>query len=244
MKKHLTCLLLCAAALSTGLPVRSQTAEQPKLSESQQKSLNEKLMWTLWFGPRGDCDVKAVRSLLQQGASPNARSWDGNTLTALMLAAEKGCADIVRLLLDSGADVNAKATVVIGVQGDVASGMTPLSQAAASEDVSIVKMLMEHGADIHALTGNAATVMAFATTNEIVQVFLDRGLDINARDKDGYTLLIRSSEGFHRPTIAFLLEHGADPNAKTKDGTTALKLAQKIGHPDDVELLRKAGAKE
>jgi ankyrin repeat protein len=106
-------------------------------------------------------------------------------------------------------------------------------------------MLVEHGADVHAVDGRGATVLAYATTNEIAQFFLDRGLDINARDQDGYTLLIRSGEPFHRPSIAFLLEHGADPNAKAKDGTTALKLAQgRFGHPDDVELLKKAGAKE
>jgi len=87
--------------------------------------------------------------------------------------------------------------------------------------------------------------LAYATTNEIAQFFLDQGLDINARDEDGYTLLIRSGEPFDRPSIAFLLEHGADPNAKAKDGTTALKLAQgHFGHPEDVELLKKAGAKE
>jgi ankyrin repeat protein len=243
MKKCLVFLILCSTICSTEFPALSQIPSQPKLNADRQKQLDEKLMSSL-SRRRGQCELADIRSLIQQGASPNAKNWDGDTLTALMLAAQKGCADIVKLLLDAGADVNARASVVIGVQGDVARGITPLSQAAASEDVSIVKMLLEHGADIHALTGKRATVMAFATTNEIVQVFLDRGLDINARDKDGYTLLIRSAEGFHRPTIAFLLQHGADPNAKTKDGTTALQLAEKIGHLDDVELLRKAGAKE
>jgi ankyrin repeat protein len=242
MKNYLVGILLCAAVRSNAVPLNNQTPSHPKVSTANQKELDEKLM-SMFEGRRGQCDLAEVKSLIQQGASPNARNWDGNTLTALMAAARRRCPDIVKILLEAGANVNAKAGVVIGV-GDGVSGITPLSQAAASEDVSIVKLLLEHGADIHALTGNGATVMAFATTNEIVQVFLDRGLDINARDKNGYTLLIRSAEGFHRPSVAFLLEHGADPNAKTTDGTTALKLAKGIGHLDDVELLKKAGAKE
>jgi ankyrin repeat protein len=246
MKKYLPYLFLSVAILSTGPRTRSQPPGQEKSSASRQKTLNEKLMWTLWFGPKGDCHLKAVRGLLQQGASPNARNWDGNTLTALMVAAENGCADVVALLLDAGADVNAKASHVSGVEGNVLDGITALSSGAPSENSAVVRVLLDHGADVHAQTSDGATAMLRASTNEIVQMFLDRGLDINAKDKHGYTLLIRSAEweGVHRPSVAFLLAHGADPNAKADDGTTALKLATKIGHPDDLALLVKAGAKE
>jgi ankyrin repeat protein len=95
-------------------------------SDTQQKILDEKLMNTLSFGPRGHCDLKAVQGLLQQGASPNARNEDGNTLTALMVAAGNGCSDIVKLLLDAGAKVNAKASYVSGAEANVLDGITPL----------------------------------------------------------------------------------------------------------------------
>lgn len=244
MKRWLVRFLLCLGLVSAARPLPGQTPTSPKLSSTTQKELDEKLMATLTWGKWGQGDIGEVRALLRQGASPNSSNSDGNTLTALMVAAQQGYADIVKLLLDHGAKVNVKAEIVIGVGADVATGITALSQAAASGNLSIVKMLVEHGAEIHALTGHGDTLLAFATTNEIAQYFLDRGLDINARDKDGYTLLILSAEGFHRPSVAFLLEHGADPNAKTTDGTTALKLAEGIRHPDDVELLKKAGAKE
>ena len=162
-----------------------------------------------------------------------------------MVATQEGCADIVELLLNDGANVNARALQTSGVEGHVLSGITALSLAPRSGDIAIVKMLVKRGADIRSRDSMGRTALAYATTNEIAQFFLDQGLDINARDEDGYTLLIRSGEPFDRPSIAFLLEHGADPNAKAKDGTTALKLAQgHFGHPEDVELLKKAGAKE
>jgi uncharacterized protein len=245
VKTCLTFLFLSVGLLQIGPAARSNSA-QTKPSAPEQAALNEKLMSTLTFVPRGQCDLQAVQSLLQQGASPNSRNSDGNTLTALMVAAQNGCADIVKLLLDGGADVNAKASFVSGAGAHVLNGITALFSGASSENLAVVRMLLEHGADLHAQTSDGSTVMLRASTNEIVQTFLDRGLDINARDKHGYTLLIRSADsgGRHRPSVAFLLAHGADPNAKSDDGTTALKLANEIKHPADVDLLVKAGAKE
>ena len=172
--------------------------------------LNERLMATL---RRGDADIAEVRALLRQGASPNARNWDGNALTALMLAVQEGWVDIVKLLLDQGAKVNVKAAYVSTAEAHVLDGITALAVAASTGNVSMVKMLVERGADIHALDSYGKAVLAYATTNDVVQFLLDKGLDINERDKEGSTLLIRSAEGFERPSIAFLLEHGADPNA-------------------------------
>src|ERR1700690_1528309 len=133
MKKYLGRLLLCVSVLSTRFPAEGQTPEHPKLSKAQQKHLDEKLIQTLSVLRRGNCDLKAVQSLLQQGASPNARNSNGNTLTALMVAALNGCSDIVELLLDAGAKVNVKAAYVSGVQANVLDGITALWDAAASE---------------------------------------------------------------------------------------------------------------
>ena len=99
--------------------------------------------------------------------------------------------------------------------------------------------------------------MLCATSNDVVQTFLDRGLDINARYRDGYTLLIFSVLAYadakpnafsaraltsRMPDVAFLLQHGADPNVKNRDGLTPLRAAQ--GRAALIALLNKAGAKE
>lgn len=242
MKKLCIFILFCFGFVSGSLPLAAQTSATPNFNSHGHQTLDEQLMTTLTWGHD---DIAKVRELLRQGASPNASNWDGNSRTALMVAAQNGDGDIVELLLNDGANVNAKAEATSGVEGHVLSGITALSLAPRSGNLSIVEMLVKHGADIHPKDSYGRTALAFATTNEIAQFFLDRGLDINARDRDGYTLLIRSGEPFHRPSIAFLLEHGADPNAKANDGTTALKLAEgQFGHPEDVELLKKAGAKE
>lgn len=232
-----------------------QSAAAPKVSATA-KDLDKELMRTL-NGCRGDIDIEAVRSLLQQGASPNAANTGSDSLTALMVAA-KGYPGIVKLLLDSGAEVNTKAKILVKGNGHDLDGVTALWVAAFSGNAAVSKMLIEHGADIHAIDSLGESVMLLARSNEVVQVFLDQGLDINARQRDGHTLLmlstLASAEGDpHRfaassapgrgmPDVAFLLQHGADPNAKARDGTTALKAAQ--GRLELVELLKNAGAIE
>ncbi len=214
----------------------------PRLS--QQKELNKKLMRTL-KGCRGDVDVEIVRGVLQQGASPNAADTSEDSITALMVAIKKGYPGVVKLLLDSGAEVNTRAKIPLKDFGDgfVLDGITPLWVAAFSGDASISRMLIDRGADIRARDSRGASVMLMARSNEVVQVFLDRGLDINARDVDGYTLLLLSASEIHGwPDVAFLLQHGADPNAKAKNGETPLMAAR--GRPDAVKLLKKSGAKE
>jgi ankyrin repeat protein len=56
---------------------------------------------------------------------------------------------------------------------------------------------------------------------EEVTRLLDRGADINAKDKDGDTAIIGAAFWGHLDVVTLLLEKGADINAKNKDGETA-----------------------
>jgi len=233
-----------------------QAAAAPKVSAAP-KDLDKELMRTL-KGCRGDVDVETIRNVLQQGANPNASDKGSDSVTALMIAASKGYPGVVKLLLDSGAEVNTKAKILVKEDGYVLEGMSALSYAAFGGNASAVRMLIDHGADIHAIDSRVGSVMLWARSNEVVQLLLDQGLDINARDVDGITLLMlstmasasgnphefaaRSAPGRGIPDVAFLLKHGADPNAKAKNGLTPLKAAH--GRPELVELLKNAGAKE
>ena len=46
--------------------------------------------------------------------------------------------------------------------------------------------------------------------------------DVNARDTDRYTPLLRAARGNHATTVRMLLDHGADVNARAVTGYTAL----------------------
>ncbi|WP_331767017.1 ankyrin repeat domain-containing protein [Embleya sp. NBC_00896] len=90
---------------------------------------------------RDDADgVRELRELLARGADieapdPRSRYFDGQTL--LIAAAGRGRADLVRLLLALGADVDARS----------ASGWTALMRACNGGDLECSRLLLDAGAD-------------------------------------------------------------------------------------------------
>ena len=115
-----------------------------------------------------------VRLLLKSGADPKARTRDGETL---LHRAIPGGAEMVRLFLDLGVDVN---------QAD-ARLSTPLHEADKPE---VIALLLSAGADVHAKEVNwGATPFHRAAERgvEQVQEFLRHGADVQAQDERGRT---------------------------------------------------------
>ena len=156
---------------------------------------------------------------------------------ALVEASHAGSTDIVSLLLDKGADVNAQD----------ADGYTALSIASRNGHTEVVKLLLDKGADVNVQDADGDTALIWASRNghtEVVKLLLDKGADINAKDKYGDTALILASRKGHTEIVKVLLNAGADINAKYNAGNTALILASEKGHTEIVELLKQYGAKE
>eukprot|EP00731_Ephydatia_muelleri_P014725 Em0008g445a len=79
---------------------------------------------------------------------------------------------------------------------------------------------------------------------DTVVALLERGADINTRDKDGQTALHISSKNGHTDTVVALLERGADINARDQMHRTPLDLARQHGHGTVVEVLESIGMKK
>jgi len=71
---------------------------------------------------------------------------------------------------------------------------------------------------------------------------LASGADVNSRDDDGETPLMRAADDGHTAIVETLLKSGADVNAIDEDGETALMMAAEEGHAQIVKLLLDAGA--
>jgi len=154
---------------------------------------------------------------------------------ALVEASHAGSTDIVSLLLDKGADVNAQD----------ADGYTALSIASRNGHTEVVKLLLDKGADVNVQDADGDTALIWASRNghtEVVKLLLDKGADINAKDKYGDTALILASRKGHTEIVKVLLNAGADINAKDGNDWTALMLASFYGHTEIVKVLLNAGA--
>jgi uncharacterized protein len=84
-------------------------------------------------------DVREVERLVGQDPSPlDARNWE--EMTPLMLACARGHLEVVRLLLDKGAALDATG-------GNYENEDTALSFASLRGHAAVVRLLMERGAD-------------------------------------------------------------------------------------------------
>jgi ankyrin repeat protein len=192
---------------------------------------------------------------LQKGADPNAANTDGNTLTALMLAAAGGHAPTVKALIEAGANVNATGAVMAGA-ARVNQNLTPLMQAVSSGDQETVSLLIQKGADVNArdktsaIENNGAEkelnrrpVLLHFTNAPVLRTLLEHAADPNAADSNGTTALMIAAERGDTLSVQTLLAQGANANARRRDGMTALSLATRAGKKAIVSMLRKVGAK-
>ncbi|XXH00620.1 hypothetical protein Hte_006968 [Hypoxylon texense] len=142
--------------------------------------------------------------------------------------------EIIRLLVDKGARVNA----------EDASGNTTLMWACWSDDPrksSIVEYLLEQGADVNCYnhTGVRPVHIAISMGDESLLSLLlrQKHIDLNVLDPDNDTPLKLAIRARHASMVKMLLEKGADPNFRPKGGDPALLEAVEVYQAEVVSLL-------
>lgn len=109
-------------------------------------------------------DLLAVRLFLDAGMDVNIIPGD-DMHPALIMAAGSGHTEIVKLLMERGADVN--------LRGD--EGMTALFAATAAGHTEIVKLFIDKGADVNAKVYGWKTILVAAKKPEIVDMLKAAG---------------------------------------------------------------------
>ncbi len=126
------------------------------------KKLNDVLIDYVWDG-----DFDGVQQTISQGAEITAE--------VLYVAATRGYIDIVRFIVESGVDLDAKH-----------NGSTSLISASNSGHFIVVKYLVENGCDINLETNSGDTALICATREgnlDIVEYLISKGAYINDNDK-------------------------------------------------------------
>jgi len=219
------------------------------------------LMWAI-------PDLAKVRLLIEQGANVNAVSKNLGRTPLLIAAGYPDTVPVVKLLLEKGADLNARDR----------SGENALRKAARFGDVTVVRFLHEQGLPLNEPSGGSPALTAatsvqgrnyrptieyllehgatFEAQTSIAPVrfeakFIERWIEagagvntIGGRFDRTPLIAAASSDEAGVDVLRLLLDKGADPLARDKDGESALDWAMHRQDAAKIALLRERGAKE
>jgi len=177
-----------------------------------------------------------LKLLLDHGADINARDTKYNDYSALDQAVWQGKQDIVKLLLEKGAEFGMAPTIAAALGSEKVlellldkgadletrdqDGDTALTNAAMEGQEKIVKLLLERGANINARNGSGNSALIFAIRRaheEIAQILIDHGADINTRNEDGHNALDYATLQGKETIAQTLVDHGADISPELQD---------------------------
>ncbi|XP_064648812.1 ankyrin repeat and SOCS box protein 13-like [Lineus longissimus] len=194
-----------------------------------------------------ECNVSAVKLLLQYGASVNLKFQRFDKKSVLFYAIFGGNPEIVKLLLDAGADASLP----------VDSTTSPLSMAvhhsyAAMSKYQICQMLLRHGADVDAIDQTfhcSALSTACGRKNvpaKLVRLLLEYGANVNYTDGVSPSPLVKylltSRESYDFDVVHTLIKYGAivhitSPGSDSSQGDPFSVLSGMFNVQNDEDIL-------
>lgn len=147
---------------------------------------------------------------------------------SLQEAAGAGNIEVVKILLNNGADINDS------------SSHSPLGAACAEGQLEIVQFLLDRGVDDKALQGTTVTnplrAAAGGGYTEIVKLLLARGADPNSMGHFHRTPLQAAASSGHMEIVQVLLNYGANANL-WPDGRSP-NILEEVAEDNHVEVMR------
>ena len=147
---------------------------------------------------------------------------------------------IIKLLIDKGADINARNDLL----------ETALMRSACRGEYEVVKLLIDAGADVNVtdIAGQTPLINSIGCNRsnknpEVIKLLIDSGADVNAKEHFGETALFLAAGDLNNADVVkTIIEAGADINAKNIYGWTALYIAYMRDNKEALNALLKAGA--
>ena len=182
-------------------------------------------------------DEQAVIGRLEQSLTDLGlfSSFRRKGYTPLHVAAFNNARDVAVVLIEHGADIDAKSE----------QGWTALHGAAWRNTHGIAVDLLERGADVHAKARNGWTALhraAESNAHEVAAELIEHGADIHAKAGNAWTSLHVAARANAHEVALELLGRGADIHAKALNGDTPLTMAEKHNMQEVLTVLRKRQA--
>ena len=179
-------------------------------------------------------NLSTTRQMIESGQPLD--ETDNSKRTAVHIAAFQSHDEILELLVESGADINA----LEYMQYDV------ITIAAVANDIDIMKLALRLGGNPKNVTslyeGTALIAAAHLGHAEVVRLLLEAGAPVDHVNNLGWTALIEAvilgnGDDRYVNTVKHLLTHNANPDIPDRQGRTPLDHARSLGYQQLVELL-------
>ena len=167
-------------------------------------------------------DIEQVKSLIADGADIDARWGDTCTKeeqekakvkdvekTPLCSAVDSNNIDLVKLLVEAGADINVDA-----------KGWTPLCRAVDESKTAIVEYLIDHGAKVN-YPADYGPLQCVINNKEMTELLIAKGADVNY-SRGGWPAIMQTIYDERVDIMELLIRHGADVNITDKKGYSPL----------------------
>jgi len=179
--------------------------------------------------------IDIVKELIAKGVDINVKDEVGST--PLHTAAFSGHFEIVKFLIENGADVNA-------VNDEF--GETPIFNAVAKGHIDIVKYLIEKGARLDIINKKAKSSVlhqaVFWGDLSLVKLFVEKGVQLELKNIDNDTALCLCMKLKRYEMAKYLIEKGANVNTQCMTGRTPLHFAVIFGDFEGAKLMVGKGA--
>ncbi len=189
-------------------------------------------------------DVNQMKQLLEQGFDVDRPIFLG--ISALNVAAMTGDVEMLKFLINEGANVNAGSKLQIEQEKLV---FCPLLQALShvsknDEVIEVAKSFIKEGAKLNVKDGCGYTPLHVAILREnpeteLVELLIEAGAKLNVKNRFGYTPLelVLDRENPNRELAELLIEKGAPLDNKDPKGSTPLGILMSKETPD-IELAK------
>ena len=211
--------------------------------------------------------LESASLLLKSSSNPNPQDSDG--CTPLHSAAQNGHLQIVKVLLESGADLyvrnflnktafdeasrsrKSEVARLLAMRMKITDFQDPMDTAQidrSAPNVTLpdaIQSSLGHWDGVRRTDGEG--VVSLHTASEegnlvVMESLLDGGAEVNKRDESQWTPLDQASRGGRSEVARLLINHGADVNSRDKFGSTPLHTASRFRHLEMTQLLLDHGA--